>query len=432
RLPEKQRKPAALKFKARGIFNRSLKFEKHEMGQLSWQPWREVTWVNKTENETELNFALANFPDDQKEIRMTVEHGSNQAIEINGFKGLYLAQDLFFIAGEAGVYSLMGGNSVALKPVYDLAMVETALGELDPMKVQPGEVEILASGSAAAQTAGATAVDQGAPFNDGGYSWVATFPVAAPGFYQLALNLKAALDSNPDGIRLVKNGMQIPYFPGRLSESAIDLKFVSEYSRDNNTSYITVELPAASNQWRSLEFVSGGIFNRNLTLEIRKPGKLGWKPFKTSTWVNRHEGASGHTISLDRLPDGETEMRLVIGHGDNSPIEIKAVKGNYQSKTLLFQANEAGEFSIFGGNASARAPKYDLALIKDSMLKKEPVLIQLGEPADYSGASQVGKHLEEAFSDRGWGIYAVLGLVTAFLLVVIVRLFPEEKKPIDK
>jgi len=36
--------------------------------------------------------------------------------------------------------------------------------------------------------------------------------------------------------------------------------------------------------------------------------------------------------------------------------------------------------------------------------------------------------VEEAFSDRGWGIYAILGLVTAILLVLIVRLFPEEKK----
>ncbi len=432
RLPEKLRKPAALRFKARGVFSRNLKFEKHEMGQISWQPWREVQWVNRTEDETEFNFGLVHFPEDQKEIRMTVEHGSNQALEINGFKGLYSAQDLFFIAGEPGVYSLMGGNSTALTPVYDLAMVEAALSELDPLKAQPGTPEIIASGSAATTADGSAPIDQGAPFNDGGYSWVATFPVAAPGFYQLALNLKAALDSNPDGIRLVKNGMQIPYFPGRLSESSIDLKFATEYSRDNNTSYITVQLPAASKQWRSLEFVSGGIFNRNLTLEIRKPGKLGWKSFKTSTWVNRHEGSSGHTISLDRLPDGETELRLVISHGDNSPIEVMSVKGIYQSQTMLFQANEAGEFKIYGGNASARAPKYDLALIKDNMLKKEPSMLQLGEPAEYSGASQVGKHIEEAFSDRGWGIYAVLGLVTALLLVIIVRLFPEEKKPIDK
>lgn len=429
RLPEKLARPAAIKFSSKGIFKRSLKFEKHDYGQISWQPWRESDWENRGDNETEFTLGLQDFPENQKEIRLTIEHGSNQPLEISRFKGLYSAQDLFFVAAEPGVYSLCGGSREATAPQYDLAIVEDAISELAPERVQPGIITLLASESSAAASSTAASIEQGAPFNDAGYSWVATFPVAAPGFYQLAMNLKAALDSNPDGIRLVRNGLQVPYFPGRLSESDVELKFSSEYDREKNTTYVNLALPVASKQWRSLKFFSEGVFSRNLVLEIRKPGKLGWKTFKTSTWVNRNNNASGHLIGLERLPEGETELRLVIGHGDNSPIELKSVKAQYQSKTLLFQANEAGEYRIYGGNSGAKAANYDLALIKDSLLTREPQKIQLGEPADYEGASQVGKHIEEAFSDRGWGIYAVLGLVTILLLLIIVKIFPEEKKP---
>ena len=432
KLPEKMQKPAAIKFKAAGIFTRTLRFEKHDYGQISWQPWKEVPWVNRSEKETEFILGLSQFPEDQKEIRLTVEHGSNQPLEIRDFKGFYAARDLFFVASEPGVYSLMGGNAAATAPQYDLAIVEDALSELAPTQVQPGLITPLASGSVPMVASEGASVEQGAPFNDAGYSWVATFTVAEPGFCQLSLNLKAALDSNPDGIRLVKNGLQIPYFPGMLSQSEIDLKYSSEYNRDKNSTQVTIELPVASKQWRSLKFFSSGVFSRNLILEIAKPGKIGWKTFKTSTWVNRNDSDSGFSIDLDRLPEGERQFRLLIAHGDNSPIELKAVKGIYQSKTLLFKAVEAGEYRIYGGNPAAKAASYDLAMIKDSLLTREPQRIQLGEPAEYSGSSQVGKHIEEAFSDRGWGIYAVLGLVTALLLVIIVKIFPEQQQASDE
>lgn len=426
RLPEKLKKPTAVKFRARGIFTRKLKFEKHEFGQISWQQWREANWVNKTDSESEFQISLADFPEDQKEIRLIVEHGSNQKLEIASFKGLYPAFDLFFVAGEAGDYRLVGGNAAAVAPLYDLAMIERKLSELVPEKIRLESIEFIASGSAAASAE--PVIEQGAPFSDGGYSWVATFSAPAAGFYQLALNLKAALDSNPDGIRLVRNGQQVPYFPGQTSAAAIDLKFTSEYSRENNTTVINIELPAASKQWNNIEFTAGGVFSRTLTLEIRKPGKLGWKTFATSTWKNSNDSAGTHRITLNGLPEGETELRLSIPHGDNSPMQITSVKGLYSSRTLLFLANEPGEYHVYGGNPSAKAPRYDLAMISDSLLTREPHKIQLGEPASHSGASQVKKQVEEAFSDRGWGIYAILGLVTAILLVLIVRLFPEEKK----
>ncbi|NCB37123.1 MAG: hypothetical protein EOM80_00005 [Erysipelotrichia bacterium] len=426
KLPADSVRLSAVRFKSTGVFNRTLFFEKHEPGEISWQPWMSRIWSNNSDNESTFNLSLVNFPEDQHEIRMYIDHGNNRPIEIAGYKGFYTAQDLFFIVDEPGTFFLTGGNPKVRAPIYDLAMVEDALAETVPAKVHPGACEAIdmSVGSGSAH------VDQGAPFVDAGYSWVATFSVPIEGFYQLGLNLKAALDNNPKGMRLVHNAQQVPFFFGNSIETSLDIASTMQYNRDNNTSYYEISLPAASKQWRELELSAAGVFSRNMVLEIRKPGKLGWKIFKKNSWVNRSDGSSNHKISIDRLPEGEKDLRLVIDHGDNSPVSLTAIKASYQSQTMLFQASQAGEYKVYGGNAKAGAPRYDLALIKDNMLKKEPQRLQLLETAEYSSAGQISRQLDEAFSDRGWGIYLVLGLVTALLLVMIIKLFPEEpKKP---
>jgi cytoskeletal protein RodZ len=59
------------------------------------------------------------------------------------------------------------------------------------------------------------------------------------------------------------------------------------------------------------------------------------------------------------------------------------------------------------------------------MLKKEPQKVILQETKPFSKIA-FGKQIEEAFSEKGWGLYFVLGLVTLILVVVIIKIFPEE------
>ena len=41
----------------------------------------------------------------------------------------------------------------------------------------------------------------------------------------------------------------------------------------------------------------------------------------------------------------------------------------------------------------------------------------------------IKKQVADFFGEQGWGLYLVLGLVTAILVVVIIRVFPEEEAP---
>lgn len=423
KLPQGSAGLAAVKFSARGIFERTLVLEKHVGGEISWQPWQKRLWANDNDKETVFTLPLFDFPEDQYELRMTVEHGSNQALAIDGFKGLFKAQDLFFVATEPGNYQLVGGNPTAGAPVYDLAIVQDQLLELAPEKIFHGSIEMNT-----VQVVNGQPVDQGAPFNNSGYDWMASFTVPANGFFRLALNQQAALDNNRDGLRLVRNGIQVPYFAGKQTEETVPVAFSAEYEKNSNTSFIVVELPAASKNWLALHFQTAGVFIRNAVLEIRKPGRLGWQTFTKLDWTSRTDGPVALRATLDRLPDGEKELRLVIPHGDNRPLEISSVKASYRSQELFFHANDAGEYQLYGGNSKAKAPIYDLALIKNNLLKSEPKQIKLGEASDFKGSTNVQKHLEETFSETGWGLYLILGLVTALLLVMIVKLFPEDNQ----
>ncbi|HAE37787.1 MAG TPA: hypothetical protein DCG57_04010 [Candidatus Riflebacteria bacterium] len=418
-------RPDSLRVYARGIFERNLSFEKHVAGMVSWQPWQKRLWKNQNESESALTLSLQDFPDDQTEIRMHVDHGSNQPLDIYGISGLYRAHDLFFIAHEAGDYELFGGNPAVRAPTYDLAIVQQKLLDMTPVKIPVGPVLEIADMSTAAKP-----VDQGALFNNAGYSWVATFSVTVPGFYQLGLNMQASLDDNRIGQRLVKNDKQVPFFAGASEKAKADIFISPEYDKAKNVTSCVIKLPLASKRWQSLRIHSSGVFSREAMLEISKPGRLGWQIFKKASWTSRSENQAVLEIQLAGLREGETDLRLVVAHGDNSPIEITAVEGTYYTESLFFHAAEAGEYRLYGGNSKVRAPIYDLALIKDHMLKNEPSRIQLGEAAAFSGDLDIKRQFDEAFSETGWGLYAVLGVVTLLLIIIIVKLFPEEEKSV--
>lgn len=425
KLPQGAARISSVQLRAKGVFERTLIFEKHVAGQISWQPWQKRRWAGNNDKEAIFTLPLFDFPEDQYEVRLIVEHGNNQPLEITGFKGLYSAQDLFFVALEAGDYKLTGGNPSARPPVYDLAIVQNQLVELSPQKIKHGQLEK----NQILDDERLKAVDQGAPFNDSGYNWVASFSVGAGGLYQLKLNKQASLDNNRQGFRLVKNGLQVPYFWGETSVEQSDLAFSTEYDQKNNTSICLIRLPAYSRNWRSVNLVSTGIFMRDVSAEIRKPGKLGWQSFSRHQWVSKTDGETRLSIGLERLPEGETEIRVVVPHGDNRSIEILKVQGEYQTQAMLFMAGETGEYLLYGGNSRARAPVYDLALIRNSLLKTEPMRIALDDISSFSGSSDIQKHIQHTFSETEWGLYLILGLVTLLLVVLIVKLFPEEDTP---
>jgi hypothetical protein len=268
--------------------------------------------------------------------------------------------------------------------------------------------------------------DVGGPFDDGGYTWASPLAgIVKPGFYQLSLNQRASLEDNRGGLRLIRGNQQVPFFMGTPQQRQIALTAEKEYDRDKNETAWLIRLPQPSVHWRAIRLASEGVFSREVVVEIPKPGKTGWQPWKRTGWINRTSGGAVLEIPLAGFPEDQTDIRLIMAHGDNQPIEIKEPQAIYTTQDLFFIAGGAGDYKVVGGNPKAPAPSYDLALIRDHVLKSEPIKIAMDEIETLKPTAWKTK-LGHWFSEQGWGLYAVLGLVTLILLVVIVRLFPKE------
>jgi len=266
---------------------------------------------------------------------------------------------------------------------------------------------------------------KGGPFKEDGFTWKTNLNIDKPGFYRLILSDRAGLENNRQGLRLVKDDAQVPYFFGRKEKREINIKPDFEYDKDNNRSTMALTLPYTSSHWKEIRLIGEGIFKRRMMIETQKPGNMAWQAWMTRDWTSNEKGRSVLTLELAGIPDDQTGMRLVVDHGDNQPVEPKEIKAVYQSQDLFFLASDAGEYQIAGGNPKTTAASYDLSLIQDYLLNTRPMMIKMGEIEPYQG-NKVGVRLSRIFSEQGWGLYAVMGLVTLALLIIIAFLFPRE------
>ncbi len=431
KIPDGENRPAFLFLKARGVFERKLTIEKHQAGMVGWQTWRTFSAKNSESGETKIYVSLAGFPGDQNDFRIVYNNGSNQPLEIEEIVGYYSTRNMFFVAQKSGSYSLYGGNPSSRKPKYDLGIIQQYFDELTPTKVYPGNIKAFQSAAdvTGIKTEGAI---RGAPFNEVGYKWKALFELEKGGLVRLKLNKDAALDNNPDGFRIVKDDFQVPFFAGSTEIRSLEIEAKPEYVKSENTTYVSLKLPRASNKWQRIDLITSGIFQRTVEIKLRQPGKLGWKSWKKEGFQSKTNGKAVFSINLYNLPEGETELQAVVPHGDNSPIEFSGAVAFYKAQDIFFQADTAGQYYLYGGNSGAAKPSYDIALIKNQLLKNEPVTVQLKEVEAHAGGSSVSNQVKEAFGEKGIGLYVVLLLVTLVLIVMIVKLFPEEEKSSGK
>ncbi|MDH4233295.1 MAG: hypothetical protein OEW04_14855, partial [Nitrospirota bacterium] len=118
---------------------------------------------------------------------------------------------------------------------------------------------------------------KGGPFTEKGYRWTAKVRIPEPGYYRIVLNREASLFLHPDSIRLVREGVQVPFFKGQYETREIDLRASSEYDAVKNVTCWTIELPGPAGQLKELTLGTQGIFQRNVIIDIPKAGHTGWQ-----------------------------------------------------------------------------------------------------------------------------------------------------------
>ena len=207
----------------------------------------------------------------------------------------------------------------------------------------------------------------------------------------------------------------------------IALAAAPEYDKKKNRTSWTVELPDRSADLRELTAEADGIFDRTVQFELPLQGRAGWQVWRTMRWQNAAQTASVLHLDLGGLPEGTKEMRIVMDHGDNRPIELRKLQAAYRAPVLLFLAAKPGEYAIYGGNDKISVAKYDLTLVRAHLADVLPKTVAMGSVESVSAAGFKNAFMG-VFEDRSWGLYAVLGAVTLILMIVIVKLFPKAEQ----
>jgi hypothetical protein len=266
----------------------------------------------------------------------------------------------------------------------------------------------------------------GGPFDGNGFRWQSRLPVGEAGYYRLVLNRDASLRPGFGTVRIVKDGLQVPYFPGPSEERKIDLAATPEYDKKKNRTSWTVELPDRSSDLRELSAEADGIFDRTVQFEVPLQGRAGWQVWRTMRWQNATQTQSVLRLPLVGLARDAAKLRITMEHGDNRPIELRNLQASYGAPALLFLASAAGEYALYGGNEKVGPAKYDLTLVQAHLADVLPKNVEMGKVESASSAGFKNAALG-AFEDKSWGLYAVLGAVTLILMIVIARLFPKAK-----
>jgi len=82
----------------------------------------------------------------------------------------------------------------------------------------------------------------------------------------------------------------------------------------------------------------------------------------------QYEGRSAEEldISVNQLANPR-EIELVIGNGDSPPLRIEHIEATRHPVPVVFQADAAGDWLFYIGNAQAAEPRYDLAALGEKL-----------------------------------------------------------------
>ena len=124
-------------------------------------------------------------------------------------------------------------------------------------------------------------------------------------------------------------------------------------------------------------------------------------------------------INLENVPK-LSEIIVEIQNGDNSPLKINEVTGNYVPDRIVFRATEGEDYKITFGDESLDKPEYDIAEFVDSIKERDEVFVGKLEKTDEKKVSK----------PRDYTVYynVFIGMVVVILIGFMVNKINKNKK----
>ena len=149
----------------------------------------------------------------------------------------------------------------------------------------------------------------------------------------------------------------------------------------------------------------------NLGYEVEKNGKSTILKIKSKFLPLKN-------IILD--VNDEFQRNYAVRSGDNSPLKINGVTGNYVPDRVVFKVTERENYKITFGNENLEKPEYDIVEFVDSIKERDEVLVGKLEKSEGNNISK----------SKDYTVYynVFIGFVVIVLIGFMVRKIDKNKK----
>ena len=135
--------------------------------------------------------------------------------------------------------------------------------------------------------------------------------------------------------------------------------------------------------------------------------------------ISKVGGRSNLIINLENVPK-LSEIIVEIQNGDNLPLKINGVTGNYVPDRIVFRATEGEDYKITFGDENLNKPEYDIVEFVDSIKERDEVLVGKLEKLEGNNISK----------SKDYTVYynVFIGFVVIVLIGFTIRKIGKNKK----
>ncbi len=166
------------------------------------------------------------------------------------------------------------------------------------------------------------------------------------------------------------------------------------------------------------------VFTRQVAAFVRwdpQPGRerVGARRIASATWAHADPEEPPPHVTFELPPLETADLVLIVDEGDNAPLPIESARVLLPGYQIRFLRADAQPLTLFYGDPTVSAPRYDLALLKPYVLDAPASEIVPGPERERAPAASAA-HLPF------WAFWGVLIVAVLVLLVLIVRLLRAE------
>ncbi len=220
--------------------------------------------------------------------------------------------------------------------------------------------------------------------------------------------------NNLGDIRIIDNaGKEVPYAIETLkNQNKNNVKVNLGYEVEKNGKSTILKIKSKFLPLKNIILDVNDEFQRNYAVRSRDN-------FYAEGIISKVGEKSNLMINLENVPK-LSEIIVEIRNGDNSPLKINGVTGNYVPDRVVFKVTERENYKITFGNENLEKPEYDIVEFVDSIKERDEVLVGKLEKSEGNNISK----------SKDYTVYynVFIGFVVIVLIGFMVRKIGKNKK----